>query len=111
MSLWTLAILVLVCAVAGLASVRVRGRRIALSLAAVSLVAAAVSLGQLAASVFGVAQPDPALALAFLVLTTAGGGLLFGEVGHLARAHSGATALGLLTVASGVGVTAYALAA
>lgn len=111
MSLATLALLVTICVAAGLASVRVRDTRVALLLAAGSLMVAAVSLAQLAASVLGVASPEPTLALSFVLLTSAGGGLLIGELSHVARAHSGTAAIGLLVAASGVGATVYAFAA
>ncbi|MCB9595012.1 MAG: hypothetical protein H6719_20010 [Sandaracinaceae bacterium] len=110
MSLAALACLLTVCVGAGLLSVRVRHARAALALGGVSLVVAAVSLALLAADVMGVPHPDPLLALSFFVLSSAGGGLLFGEVNHLTRRFSGATAFGVLFGASSTGLTVYLLA-
>ena len=101
---------VTVCVLTGLAATRVENRRFALSLAGLSLVIAGVTLAHLAASVVGVASPDPAVALSFVVLAAAGGGLLFTEVNHVARTHSGPAAIALLSVACGAGAAVYAFA-
>ncbi len=105
-----LVVLVLACAAAGVASLRVRDPRVSLALAMLSLVGAAVLLALLGASVVGAHRPNPVDALAFVVLSSAGGGLLFGELGHVQRVHSGAAAVALLATASGVGLTVYAAA-
>lgn len=111
MSLSMLAVLVFVCVVTAAAAARVRHERVSLSLVAISLLVAAVSLALLAASVVGVARPDPVRALCFVVLASAGGGLFFGELGHVTRVHSGPVAVRLLAATCGVGLTTYALAA
>ena len=98
-----------VCVLTGFAATRVESRRLALVLAATSLVVAAVTLAHVASGVVGVSSPDPVLALSFVVLAAAGGGLLFTEVHHVARAHSGPTAIALLTAACGAGAAVYAL--
>lgn len=99
-----------VCVLTGLAAMRVSNRKAGLSLSGLSLVVAGVTLAYLAAHVIGVASPDPLVALSFVVLTAAGGGLLFTEVHHVARAHSGPAAIALLATAFGAGAAVYAFA-
>jgi len=89
---------------------RVGNRRAALTLSALSLLVAGVTLAFLATQVVGVASPDPRVALSFVVLAATGGGLLFTEVNHVARTHSGPAAIALMTMACGAGVAVYAFA-
>lgn len=99
---------VLACALACLGAARLESRSVALGLAGLAFVVAGVTVAHLAVGVVGVARPDPAAALAFLVLAACGGGWMFTEVNRIARSHSGAAAITLLVASCGAGAATFA---
>jgi hypothetical protein len=101
--------LVVVCALTSLGTERVASHRLSLALAGVAFVLAGVTLAHLASSVVGVASPDPASALAFLLLAACGGGWIFFELDRIARAHSATAAFAILAANCGASAATFVL--